>query len=173
MSHAKTTDRAVVMPDATSGRISIRVCNEGLREYIEIKNRSTIAQPMTGWVLASLRGCQVIECPGIVLTPGASIRIHSGCDPFQAPPGDWLSTTDKFRHNGFDVAVLFDAVRREVTRHAYPAGLHAGDRLTKPMALVRVDGQSRIIALAPLEGSSPETLPKHGVVRTNSLGRAR
>ena len=53
--------------------------NDGLQEFVTIINQGTIGQPMTGWVLASLRGQAFYLFPDdLILRPAWLIVIHSG-----------------------------------------------------------------------------------------------
>jgi hypothetical protein len=58
--------------DGADVRINI-VYNQGLSEYAVIINLGTVAQPMSGWVLASLRGATFSPSPiASSYCPGAS-----------------------------------------------------------------------------------------------------
>jgi hypothetical protein len=50
----KRQPQPIAMQDMTERRIRIQVHSDGLSEYVEIENPSPVAQPLTGWVLASL-----------------------------------------------------------------------------------------------------------------------
>ncbi len=90
---------------------------EGADEYVTIQNGGTMAQPLTSWALASLRGESIYEFPdGLILHPNSRVRIHSGPGAQGSPPGDWVWTREKIWNDQGDVAVLFDARGHEVAR---------------------------------------------------------
>ena len=103
------------------------VQNDGLREFVTIINQGTISQPMTGWVLASLRGQAFYLFPdGLVLRPAWLIVIRSGQEESQKPPrdqaiqADLLWSSQQVWNNHSDTAILFDANGLEIDRYSYP-----------------------------------------------------
>ena len=103
------------------------VQNDGLKESVMITNQGTVAQPMNGWVLASLRGQSFYVFPeDLFLLPGTSIEIRSGQESASQTSGresgtiDLHWTTDQIWNNQGDSAILFDAEGVEVGRYAYP-----------------------------------------------------
>ncbi len=118
--------------------------NNGLREHVEIENRSLVAQPLTGWVLASLRGNQFYVFPAVIVTPDETIRVHSGSNTVSNPPHDWLWTKENVWRNASDVAVLFDVEGQEIARHAYPAGHRFGKSFHKVKVLIAQNGEFTI-----------------------------
>jgi hypothetical protein len=123
----------------------MRVYNDHLDEYVEVTNRGHSAQPLTGWVLASLGGSQYYPMPTIVLLPWTVIRIHTGVNSVHRPPEDWAWTQDNVWNNGRDVAILFDAEGREVCRHGYPSSRRAGPSFHKAKLLISTDGELHIV----------------------------
>ncbi|MBL0345273.1 hypothetical protein [Candidatus Villigracilis affinis] len=50
-----------------------------MHEYVSIVNRGTVPQPMSGWVLASLRGHAFYPFTGdLMLEPGMIVKVQSG-----------------------------------------------------------------------------------------------
>lgn len=101
------------------------VHNDALREHVTLINRGTLAQPLGGWALATLRGERLFFFPDdALLPPGGRLTVHSG----QAAPRasrerrdlHMLWTDAQMWNNRRDVAVLFDANGDEVDRFAYP-----------------------------------------------------
>src|SRR3989304_3347197 len=55
------------------------VHNDALSESVTIANKGTVAQPLCGWVLATLRGEKFYAFPDdLVLRPKMAATIHSG-----------------------------------------------------------------------------------------------
>ncbi|MEK7323946.1 MAG: lamin tail domain-containing protein [Chloroflexota bacterium] len=99
------------------------VHNDALREHVTLVNRGTLAQPLGGWALATLRGERIYFFPDdMILRAGMRVAVHSGQDVPDRPPHDlrlaW--TREQMWNNRRDVAVLFDANGAEVDRCAYP-----------------------------------------------------
>jgi|GEM_PF-1323166 len=98
-----------------------RIYNDGLREYITVVNRGTVPQPMSGWVLASLRGERFYRFPTeVIVFPGIVTAIYSGQGAQDDPPCALFWTEQQVWNNKGDVAVLFDANGGEVDYLAYP-----------------------------------------------------
>ncbi len=99
----------------------VTIHNDGLRESITVANQGTLAQPMCGWALATLRGERFYFFPDdVVMLPEMIVTIHSGQDALDAPPRDLLWAREQMWNNRGDVAVLFDSNGLEVDRHTYP-----------------------------------------------------
>ena len=128
------------------------VKNDGLQEYASIINRGTVAQPMSGWVLASLRGQVFYPFPDdLMLEPGMIVKIQSGQqEPQQTHPdrGVWASllwTIDQVWNNRGDTAILFDANGLEIDRHSYPHERVMGSSSNRRKVLVRNDNGFEIV----------------------------
>ena len=92
-------------------------------EVVVIVNTGASPQVMTGWELLSQEGGQRFVFPGFTLNSGAAVRVTSGPDGRQDPPGvlQWLkSDGTPYRghvwNNDGDVAILFDSLGNEVSR---------------------------------------------------------
>lgn len=97
-----------------------RVEADSAHEVVTITNKGQIAQPLTEWILASLRGPYFFRFPkGTILHTGDHLQIHSG--PEAPPLSKWnLLWCRKRRWNSKgDVAVLFGMNGHEVDRHWY------------------------------------------------------
>jgi len=147
------------MPDMTGRRIQIQVHDDGLSEYVEIRNRSQIGQPLTGWVLASLMCNQFYHLPSITLNAGSTIRVHSGPDAIEEHPNDWLWTTDNVWRNNCHVAILFDSEGQEVARHVHRSAHRPRLSLHKPKVLINENGQLVIANRTQAIGDTPRRWP--------------
>jgi hypothetical protein len=132
------------------------VHNNGLQESVTIINRGTVAQPMSGWVLASLRGQICYLFPDdFMLQPGICVAIHSGQqEPRKAPntqscQTNLLWTTGQVWNNHWDTAILFDANGLEIDRHSYPHERVMMSSASRQKVLIRHDDGFEI-ADAPL-----------------------
>ena len=92
-------------------------------EVVVIVNTGVSPQVMTGWELLSQEGEQRFVFPRFTLNSDAAVRVTSGPDGRQDPPGvlQWLkSDGTPYRghvwNNDGDVAVLFDSRGNEVSR---------------------------------------------------------
>ena len=119
---SKQTSRPVQAGQMAGARPRITgILNDALREHVTIVNGGTMAQPMDGWALASLRGERVYAFPAdLILLPGMEVTIHSGQEAQDHPPCDLLWTQEQVWNNRADTAVLFDAHGVEVDRVPYP-----------------------------------------------------
>ena len=101
----------------------VKISNRGLCESVTPANAGAIAQPLSGWALASLRGGRLYRFPDdLVLSPGMQVNIHSGQDAQDRPPLHLFWTDDQVWNNRGDAAVLFDPDGAEVDRYAYGQG---------------------------------------------------
>ncbi|MBM4428640.1 MAG: lamin tail domain-containing protein, partial [Chloroflexi bacterium] len=77
---SERTSQVVRIGQLKGAKIKIKeIKNDGLQEYITIVNRGTLAQPMSGWVLASLRGQAFYPfADGLLLEAGMIVKIQSG-----------------------------------------------------------------------------------------------
>lgn len=120
---------------------------EGSDEWVTVENLGTVAQPLTGWVLATLRGDRLFHFPeGTFLQPGQKLRIHSGSGAAGGSAADLLWTREPMWNDKGDTAVLFGANGHEVSRlsNGRSRAENRGARL-----LYREDGPPRIEESAP------------------------
>lgn len=120
------------------------VKNDGLQEYATIINRGTVAQPMSGWVLASLRGQTFYPFPDdLMFEPGMILVVQSGQQESKIIHNDWgiwadlLWTTDQVWNNNSDTAILFDANGLEIDRYSYPHERVMGSSANRRKVLMR------------------------------------
>ena len=75
---SKRTSQIVRIGQLQGAKIKIKaVKNDGLHEYVTIINRGTVTQPMSGWVLASLRGQACYPCTDdLMLEPGMIVKVQ-------------------------------------------------------------------------------------------------
>ena len=104
-----------------------KIHNDGMEESVSIKNQGTVAQPMSGWILASLCGKVFYTFPdNLILLPGKVIIVHSGLQTqvqgrvSLIVQNDFFWTNEQVWNNHGDMAILFDADGNEVDRYAYP-----------------------------------------------------
>ncbi|MGH7451375.1 MAG: lamin tail domain-containing protein [bacterium] len=96
------------------------VYNHGLREFVTIINRGTVAQPLGGWVLVARRGNRFYFFPDdLILMSKMQISIHSGFATLNNPPHHLFWTDEQMWSNRNDVALLFDSNGLEIDRIAY------------------------------------------------------
>lgn len=89
-------------------------------EYVQITNRGTTAQDMTGWQIHSVVGDQWYTFPsGYILAAGTSVRVHSGPDAFENPPTDLLWGHAYIWRNEGDEAILYDDASNLVDSYSY------------------------------------------------------
>jgi hypothetical protein len=125
---SKRTSQTVSTGQLQGVKIKIKaIKNDGLQEYVTIINRGTVAQPMSGWVLASLRGQAFYRFPDdLMFEPGMVVEVQSGqLEPKKAHKyrdvwADLLWTIGQVWNNHSDTAILFDANGMEIDRHSYP-----------------------------------------------------
>ncbi|MFA5873245.1 MAG: lamin tail domain-containing protein [Anaerolineales bacterium] len=104
-----------------------KIHNDVLQESISIHNQGTVAQPMSGWVLASLRGQLFYPFPdNLIFLPGLTVVVHSGQQVQGQGWSDRIAQVDLFWtneqvwNNRGDMATLFDADGFEIDRYIYP-----------------------------------------------------
>jgi hypothetical protein len=124
------------------------VDNYGLHEFIRIVNRGAEAQPLAGWVLASVRGNQFYAFPATTLEPQTAVTVHSGPHARNDPPRHLFWTNAQVWNNDSDLAVLFDAGGTEVARFAYPNEYALGRLAAHRKRLRREDAAWRIMDVA-------------------------
>lgn len=128
------------------------VKNDGLQEYAAIVNRGTVAQPMSGWVLASLRGQTFYPFPDdLMLEPGMVVKVQSGQQEPKKTHNDhgvWASllwTIEQVWNNRGDTAILFDANGLEIDRHSYPHKRVLGSSANRRKVLIHNDNGFEIV----------------------------
>lgn len=151
---SKRTSHSINTGELEGAKIIIEaVQNHGLHESVIIVNRGTVIQPMSGWVLASLRGQVFYQFPdGLLLRPGNSVMIYSGQqetkkthDDQTGGIADLLWTTDQIWNNHGDTAILFDANDLEINRHSYPHERVLGSSASLRKGLFRSDNGYEIV----------------------------
>jgi len=137
---SKQTAQIVSAGQLKGAKLKIKaVKNDGLQEYVTIINRGTVVQPMSGWVLASLRGEAFYSFPDdLMFEPGMIVEVQSG----QLEPKKTHKDRDVLKNlfwtigqvwnNHIDTAILFDANGLEIDRHSYP-----GERVNRSSAYHR------------------------------------
>jgi hypothetical protein len=118
---ATATPTALLQPGAT---IVVRaIVNQGRAEHVVIANEGGVAQMLSGWTLRSATGGQTFTFPaGISLSPGASLKVHSGSgnpSSLNRPPSDLFATSSNVWRNTGDTAELLDPSGRLVHRRSY------------------------------------------------------
>jgi hypothetical protein len=144
---SKRTSQIVCAGQLKGAKLKIKtVKNNGLQEYATIINLGTVAQPMSGWVLASLRGQAFYPFPDdLMFEPGMIVEVQSGqLEPKKAHNNRdvravlWW-TIDQVWNNHGDTAILFDANGLEIDRHSYPHERVVGSSANPRTVLVRND----------------------------------
>ena len=125
---SKQASQIVSVGQLQGAKMKIKaVKNDGLQEYVTIINRGTAVQPMSGWVLASLRGQAFYQFPDDLMSePGVIVEVQSG----QLEPKKIQKDRDVFENllwtigqvwnNHSDTAILFDVNGLEIDRLSYP-----------------------------------------------------
>jgi hypothetical protein len=129
-----------------------KIHNDGLQESVSIQNQGTVAQPMSGWMLASLRGQLFYTFPDhLIFLPGMTVIVHSGQQRLGNVRGSKFAqvnlfwTNEQVWNNRGDMAILFDTDGNEIDRYAYPHDRVMGSSAEHRKMLVQnTDGQ-RII----------------------------
>jgi len=150
---SKRTSQIVCAGQLKGAKLKIKaVKNDGLREYVTIINRGTVIQPMSGWVLASLRGQAFYPFPDeLVCEPGMIVEVQSGQLGPKKKPEDQnvvenlLWTIGQVWNNHSDTAILFDVNGMEIDRHSYPHKRVMGSSAHRRKVLVRNDNGFEIV----------------------------
>lgn len=101
----------------------VRIKFDGRDEYIEIKNDGPGNQLMDSWKIVSVVGPQTYDFPSrITLASGHSLRVHSGPDAINNPPGDLRWTTAFIWNNTGDNAEMRDSENVVRDTSCYKAG---------------------------------------------------
>ncbi len=125
---SKRTSTIVRIGQLKGAKLKIKaVKNDGLQECVTIINRGTVVQPMSGWVLASLRGQAFFPFPeDLMFEPGMIVKIESGQLQPKKELKNWdflenlFWTISQVWNNHSDTAILFDANGLEIDRLSYP-----------------------------------------------------
>jgi hypothetical protein len=114
----------VLKPEGTPNDLEITTLFYDSRdEYIEIANNGPGAQNMTGWTIESIVGPQTYAFPiTTTIAAGKTIRIHSGPDATDNPPGDLKWSGAYIWNNNGDKAELRDDQGRVIDSICYKAG---------------------------------------------------
>jgi len=147
---SKRTSQIVRAGQLKGAKLKIKaVKNDGLQESATIINRGTVVQPMSGWVLASLRGQAFYPFPDdLMFEPGMIVKVQSGLQEPNDKRGVWLNllwTVEQVWNNRGDIAILFDANGLEVDRHSYPHERVMGSGANRRKVLIRNDNGFEII----------------------------
>ena len=133
------------------------VQNNGLQESLTLTNRGTVVQPMSGWVLAGLRGQVFYVFPDDLMLPASMTAVvHSGQQELQKVPSHhdvWRElfwTTGQIWNNRGDIAILFDANGQEIDRYSYPHERVMGSSANRRKVLLRTDNGFEIVSEALL-----------------------
>ena len=145
---SKRISQVVRIGQLKGAKLKIKaVKNDGLQEYVTIINRGTVAQPMSGWVLASLRGQTFYPfTDDFMLEPGMIVKVQSGqLEPKKTKNkrgvwADLLWTVGQVWNNRGDTAILFDANGLEIDRLSYPHERVMGSSANRRKLLVGEDG---------------------------------
>ena len=150
---SKRTSQVVRIGQLQGAKIKIKaVKNDGLHEYVTLINRGTVTQPMSGWVLASLRGQAFYPfSDDLMLEPGAIVKIQSGqLEPKekqkdQGALKNLLWTIGQVWNNNSDTAILFDANGLEIDQLSYPHERVMGSSANRRKILMAGDGGFEIV----------------------------
>ncbi|MBC7235238.1 MAG: lamin tail domain-containing protein [Chloroflexi bacterium] len=90
-------------------------------EYVEIRNDGSQPVSLAGWQIVS-GGEQSFTFPqGVILEPGATLRVHSGRGATGETPADLIWTRAYVWHDVGDAALLLDEAGRTVSHWRYRA----------------------------------------------------
>jgi len=110
-------------PPAAGAALSIKaIVNQGRAEHVVVANEGSAAQELTGWVIRSAAGGQVLPFPsGFVPAAGATVTVHSGtgASAQNRPPTDLFATGANVWNNNGDTAELLDPSGRVVSQLSY------------------------------------------------------
>jgi hypothetical protein len=150
---SKQTSEVVQTGQLEGAKITISALhNQGLQESITIINHGTVVQPMSGWVLASLRGQVFYQFPDdLRIRPGMSVVVNSGQQKIEIIFNKQLMQTELFWatgqvwNNHGDTALLFDANDLEIDRYSYPHERVMGSSDKRKKSLKRGDNGFEIV----------------------------
>ncbi len=151
---SKRTSHSINTGQLEGAKIIIEaVQNHGLHESVIVVNRGTVIQPMSGWILASLRGQVFYQFPDdLLIRPGKGVMVYSGQQELKKTHDDqagWvvdlLWTTDQVWNNHGDTAILFDANDLEIDRHSYPHERVLGSSANRRKGLIRSENGFEIV----------------------------
>lgn len=150
---SKRTSQVVRIGQLQGAKIKIKaVKNDGLHEYVTLINRGTVTQPMSGWVLASLRGQAFYPfSDDLMLEPDAIVKIQSGqLEPKEKQKDrgalkNLLWTIGQVWNNNSDTAILFDANGLEIDQLSYPHERVMGSSANRRKILMAGDGGFEIV----------------------------
>jgi hypothetical protein len=148
----KRTSQIISAGQLKGAKLRIKaVKNDGLQESATIINRGTVLQPMSGWVLASMRGQVFFAFPDdLMLEPGMVVVVQSGQQESKKNNnrGTWanlLWTINQVWNNHSDTAILFDANGLEIDRLSYPHERVMGSSANRQKILIRNDDGFEIV----------------------------
>jgi hypothetical protein len=166
---SKRTSQIVCAGHLNGAKLRIKaVKNDGLQESATIINRGTVTQPMSGWVLASLRGQAFYPFPDdLMFEPGMIVEVQSGqLEPKKIHKDRdvleyLLWTIGQVWNNHSDTAILFDANGLEIDRHSYPHERVMGSNANHRKILIRKDEGFEIVN-DPLRRTKKVTRKQNG-----------
>jgi competence protein ComEC len=89
-------------------------------EYVEIASRSETDRDITDWTVSGSKGEETfVFPPGYVLAAGVTIRLHSGKEGLDAPPGDIYWTDKTIWNNDGETVYLKDASGTVISQYRY------------------------------------------------------
>jgi hypothetical protein len=166
---SKRTSQVICTGQLKGANLKIEsVKNDGLQEEVTIVNRGTVVQPMSGWVLASLRGQAFYPFPDdLIFEPGLIVKVQSGqLEPKKAHKDldaseNLFWTVSQVWNNHSDTAILFDANSLEIDRFSYPHQRVMGSSAKHRKILLRNDDGFEIIN-EPLQRVKTVTRKQNG-----------
>jgi hypothetical protein len=149
---SKRTSQIIRTGQLKGAKLKIKaVENNGLQESLTLINNGMVAQPMSGWVLASLRGQVFYSFPDdLIFEPGMVMVVQSGQQESkkQNDQGIWVNllwTINQVWNNHSDTAILFDANGLEIDRHSYPHKRVMGSSANHRKILMQNDNGFEIV----------------------------
>ena len=149
---SKRTSQLICAGQLNGAKLRIKIVkNDGLEESVAIVNRGTVAQPMSGWVLASLRGQVFYTFPDdLIFEPGKLVVIYSGQQRLKEQNNFGQSTSlswtiNQVWNNHSDTAILFDVNGLEIDRFSYSHKRVIGSSVRHRKILVRNDNGLEIV----------------------------
>ncbi len=143
--------------------------NNGLQESVTLTNKGTVAQPMSGWVLASLRGQVFYSFPDdLIFEQNMVVVVQSGQNESKDQNDQciWINllwTINQVWNNHSDTAILFDANGLEIDRHSYPHVRVMGSSANRRKILKRNEDGFEIFN-EPLRRVKIVTRKQHGAI---------